>query len=289
MSSELLVQSLFNGMMLSLVYILIALGLTLVFGIMLIVNFAHGEIYMLGAMTTFYLAGVYGINYFAALGLAVLAMIALGLIMERVLFRPTLGNFDASLVVSLGLLLVLQSSALLLFGTEDKNFPSPFQGVVHILGATVALERLAILPFAIALIAGLLAFIQKAKAGKAMRAVAQDAEAAGLMGIDVGRTSALAMAIGFALAAAAGGLTMPIFLAEPFMGGPALLKAFIIIVVGGMGSIAGVVVAGVVLGLVDSFCATLFGGPVTALVSFLLLIGILLIRPTGLMGHKGMA
>jgi branched-chain amino acid transport system permease protein len=285
MTPEMAIQSLFNGMMLALIYILIALGLTLVFGIMRIVNFAHGEMYMLGGMFTYHLATGFGLNYFLALVVSILLLVVVGVILERICFRPIQGNFDAAMVVGLGLGLILQSSALLVFGIEDKSFPSPFHGVIHVFGATMAVERLAIVPFAIVLVVCLLLFVGRTKAGKAMQAVAQDIEAAQLQGIDSGKISALSMAVGAALAGAAGGLIMPIFITEPFIGGPALMKAFVIIVVGGMGSIGGVIFAGLILGFIDSFGAILFGGPMTSIIGFLLLIAVILIKPTGLMGH----
>jgi len=282
---ETVIQSVFNGIMLALVYILIALGLTLVFGIMRVLHFAHGEVYMLGGMLTFYFASVLGLNYFLALMISIPLLALFGILLERFFFRPIRGNFDAALVLGLGLLLTLQSSALIIFGIEDKSHPSPFQGILHLFGATLSMERLGIVPIAVGLIIALLLFVEKTKPGKAMRAVAQDLEAAQLMGIDVDRISALAMAIGSALAAAAGGLIMPIFVTEASIGGPALLKAFVIIVVGGMGSIGGVVFAGLILGFIDSFGAVLFGGPIASILGFLLLIAVIMVKPTGLMGH----
>jgi branched-chain amino acid transport system permease protein len=285
MTTSTLLQALMNGLVLASVYILVASGFALIFSIMRIVNFAHGEIYMLGAYAIFYLFGEYDMNYFLALVVSMVAIGVLGIVLERFLFLPLQAAHLSQVFLSLGLSIVLQGVASVAFGAGDKAIAAPFPGVVRFGGAALSMERLVIIPVCVALIAGLFAFVNWARLGRAMRAVAQDPDAAALQGIDVTFISCLAFAIGCALAAAAGGLIAPVFLINPFMGGGVVMKAFVIICLGGMGSITGAVVGGLVLGLVDSFGGTFLSGPIAYVLAFSMLILVLLFRPQGLLGH----
>ena len=181
---------------------------------------------------------------------------------------------------------MFQGIASVVFGPEDKSIDTVFAGVVSLAGASISVERLVIVPISAALIACLFAYIQWTRSGRAMRAVAQDADAAALQGVNPVMISGLAFAIGCALAAGAGGLVAPVFLLNPFMGGTAVMKAFVIICLGGMGSVLGAVLGGLILGLVDSFCTTVFGGPVAQIAAFVILIAVLLFRPQGLLGRE---
>lgn len=284
-STPMMLQCLVNAAMLWLTYVLVALGLTLIFSMMEIVNFAHGDIYMLGGYAIFYLFGLYQINYFLALLLTMLLLALFGLVSERLFFRPVSGEFLPPVVISLGLGIILETSSLLIFGLDDKSVASPFQGVMQFLGVTLSMERLAVVPLALALIIGLFLFLQRVKLGRAMRAVAQDRVAAALQGIDINHTTAWGFAIGFALAGAAGALLTPIFFVNPSVGGSMVMKAFVMIVIGGMGSFIGAMIGALILALVDSFAATLLGGPAASLLIFLVFIMVLIVRPRGLMGH----
>jgi len=286
MTGDEFVQTLLNGLMLSSIYVLMASGFTLIYSIMHIVNFAHGEIYMLGAFCIYYFFAQYELNYFLAL-LVTMALIGiLGVILERVLFLPLQEAHLPQVILSLGLAMTLQGVASVAFGAGDKAVTGPFTGVLRFGGAAISVERLIIIPISAAIVAALVAFVKWTRRGQAMRAVAQDPEAAALQGINVAFISCLAFGVGCALAAAAGALIAPVFLVNPFMGGSAVMKAFIIICIGGMGSISGAAVGGLLLGFVDSFGATLFGGSVAQLLGFVILIMIPLLSK--IIGFRGL-
>ncbi len=285
MEAQLLVQALVNGVMLGMVYILVALGLTLVFSIMEVINFAHGEFYMLGGFTAYYLFARLGINYLVTLAAAAVLVGLLGFFLEKVIFRPFRGNLLGAFIVSLGLVWILQSGALVAFGTLEKSVPSPFRGTLKVLGVYFSLERLAVTLIGITLVTALYVFMQFSKQGRAMRAVAQDSDAAALQGINVNRISSQAFALGSALAAAAGALIGPIFFVSPFMGGLPILKAFIIIILGGMGSIPGALLGGLILGIAEGVGSIFLSVPGVNLLGFVIVIAVLLLRPRGLLGH----
>ena len=284
MSIELLIQSALNGFGLAVVYILVALGLTLIFSILDIINFAHGEFYMLGGFVTYYTFAVFGLNYFLALLLAVLAVGAAGVVAERIVFRRLRGKTLNGFIVSLGLLWVLQASAQLAFGVLDKAVPSAVSGVVRVFGVVISRERLVVIVTAVALMAALYAFLAFTRAGRAMRAVAQDADAAALQGVNIEAASALGFGIGCALAGAAGALLAPVFAVSPTMGALPVVKAFIIIIVGGMGSLPGAVLGGLLLGAVDGIGTLFMSSAAVNMLGFLVVIAVLLVRPRGLFG-----
>ncbi len=285
MTSQQILQMAINGLMLGLVYSLIALGLTLVFGVMRIVNFAHGELYMLGGFITYYLYGEWKLNFALTLIVSVFAMALLGVIIERLFLSRLRAEFMASFIVTLGVATFLQSAALLAFGLTEKGVPTVISGVARFAGVSLSLERLMLIPVSLVLIIATALFVQKTRAGRAMQAVSSDPEAAALYGVNIARTSSLCMAIGCALAGAAGTLVAPIFSVNPFMGEDPLFKGFIIIVVGGLGSIQGALLAGIMLGCLEAFGTTMFGAPIAYIMSFLVLIGFLLFRPRGFFGR----
>ncbi len=285
MTGALLVQSAVIGLSIGSTYILMALGLTLMFGMMHIINFAHGAIYMLGAFVIYYVFFQWGAPYFAAFLVAMLLLGAVGYLVERCIYRPVKGGIEPTLVALLALTTLLQAAGYPIFGTLDKHVPPVFQGTRNILGVMISVERLMIVPIAGALVVGLYLFINRTTLGAAMRAIEQDREAAALQGVNVHAVNGLAFAIGFALAAAAGALMAPIFKLDPMMGEDPLLKAFIIIILGGLGSIPGAILGGLILGLIDSVVATALGAEPAFLLSFVFIILLLLFRPSGLFGH----
>lgn len=285
MTGAMLFQTLANGLMLAFLYMLIAIGLTLIFGIMNIVNFAHGELLMLGAFAAFYFFGMWGVNYFATLLIAMMLVGFLGILIERGLLRHFQAKPLGSVIVTVGLLMVLQTAATLVFGPLDKPVPSAFHGIARFLGVVITHQRLATIVFSVALIGGLYLFLQRTKTGRAMRATTQDNEAAVLQGIDVGRIRSLGMFVGCALAAAAGVFMGPIFYINPFMGLPPLLKAFAVVIIGGLGSIPGAIVGGLIIGFIESFGSTFVDPLMASVMSFAILILVLVIRPSGLWGH----
>src|SRR5438477_5197739 len=285
MTAALLVQSAVIGLSIGSIYILMALGLTLMFGMMHIINFAHGAIYMLGAFAIYYVFFPGGAPYAAAFLLAMVLLGALGYVIERSIYRPIKGGIEPTLVALIALTTFLQAAGYPVFGQLDKHVPPVFHGTRNILGVMISVERLMIIPIAGALVIGLYLFINKTRLGGAMRAIEQDKEAASLQGVNVDRINGLAFAVGFALAAAAGALMAPIFKLDPMMGEQPLLKAFIIIILGGLGSIPGAILGGVMLGLIDSIVATALGAEPAFLLSFVFIILVLLFKPTGLFGH----
>ena len=285
MTSALLVQSAIIGVSIGSIYILMALGLTLMFGMMHIINFAHGAVYMLGAFVIYYVFFQGGMPYFVAFALAMVILGAFGYFVERTIYRPIKGGIEPTLVALLALTTFLQAAGYPVFGQLDKHVPPVFEGTRNVLGVMVSVERLMIIPIAGALVIGLYLFINKTRLGGAMRAIEQDKEAASLQGVNVDMINGLAFAVGFALAAAAGALMAPIFKLDPMMGEQPLLKAFIIIILGGLGSIPGAILGGLMLGLIDSIVATALGAEPAFLLSFVFIILVLLFKPTGLFGH----
>jgi branched-chain amino acid transport system permease protein len=285
MTSALLIQSAVIGVSIGSIYILMALGLTLMFGMMHIINFAHGAVYMLGAFVIYYVFFQGGVPYFVAFVLSMILLGAFGYLVERTVYRPIKGGIEPTLVALLALTTFLQAAGYPVFGQLDKHVPPVFQGTRSILGVMISVERLMIIPLAGVLVIALYLFINKTRLGAAMRAIEQDKEAAALQGVNVNMINGLAFGIGFALAAAAGALMAPIFKLDPMMGEQPLLKAFIIIILGGLGSVPGAILGGLMLGLVDSIVATALGAEPAFLLSFVFIILLLLWKPSGLFGH----
>jgi branched-chain amino acid transport system permease protein len=285
MTASLLVQSAMIGLSIGSIYILMALGLTLMFGMMHIINFAHGAVYMLGAFVIYYVFFQWGAPYFVAFLAAMLLLGIFGYLVERGIYRPIRGGIEPTLVALLALSTFLEAAGYPVFGQLDKHVPPVFEGTRNVLGVMISVERLMIIPIAAALVVGLYLFITKTKIGAAMRAIEQDKEAAALQGVNVHVINGLAFAIGFALAAASGALIAPIFKLDPMMGDQPLLKAFIIIILGGLGSIPGAILGGLMLGLIDSTVATALGAEPAFLLSFVFIILLLFFRPAGLFGH----
>ncbi len=291
---DILVQTLANGIMGSLILILVASGLCLIFGIMHIVNFAHGEFYMLGGFGAWLffdgqlipLIGPPTIRYLTAIALTAVLVAFLGIIVERFIFRRFRGNLQAIIIVSFGLMLILQATALVSFGVTDKAFGSPFSGYLSMGSISISGERLAAIICGLIFILAMTFWVYKTKLGKAMRAVAQDSEAALVQGIDTRVVFSLAMGIGCALAAVGGALVGPIFYVNPYMGVEPIMKAFVVVILGGMGSLFGAIIGGFIIGMTESFMATYVSSHGAILAVFLLLIAVLLIKPTGMFGHE---
>lgn len=285
MDAATLAQSILNGLMAGWIYILVAVGLTLVLSIMGIVNLAHGEIYMLGAYGAYYFFVGAGFNFFLALLASTLLVGGLGILLERVFFRPFRGQLERALIIALGLILVLQTTAVVTFGGVTKVLTSPFPGVITIAGVTLSWERLIVILVSIISVAALFFLIHRTKMGQAMVAVSQDRDAAALQGISVDRISSVAMFLGCGLAATAGALVGAIFSLNPFMGGFALMKGIAVIILGGLGSIPGAVIGGLILGLIDGIVPPLLTTQMASMIGFIIIILILLFRPQGIMGH----
>ena len=277
-------QVLVNGLMLGLTYAVIASGFSLIYGIMRLLNFAHGDFYMLGAFATFLLCEKLGLDYFSAFLLSMVLVALLGVIVYFIFFRPFREEHDPSLVIALGVAMLLGGLAPLVFGTDDQSVTPVFSGILRIFGATLSLERIFVIILSIGLMTVLTLFIKFSKFGQAMRAVAQDQEAAALQGIGVNSTFVTCMAISSALAGAAGSLLAPLFVVNPYIGTHAVLKALVVVVIGGLGSIPGAISGGLLLGFVESIGNTFLGG-VTEILGFAIVMVVLIFKPQGLLGH----
>jgi branched-chain amino acid transport system permease protein len=274
-----------NGLALGWIYVLMALGLTLIFGIMHIMQFAHGEIYMLGAYVVYYLTASFGLPLLAATALSMVVMAVVGLVLERFLFRPLKMDWASAVVGATGLTLILQSGSVVMFGLYQRNIPLLAQGPFNIMGTVVPKDRIAAVMAAVILSLALYLFLKLTEYGQAMVASAQNPEGAILQGIDPNRMSTLSMAIGCALAAAGGTLAGSLFTLSPYMGLMPLVKGITIIVLGGMGSLPGAFIAGMTLGLIDGLVPILFGAVWASIGPLLLVIVVLVIKPQGFFGH----
>jgi len=274
-----------NGLALGWIYVLMALGLTLIFGIMHIMQFAHGEIYMLGAYVVYYLTASFGLPLLVAMALSMIVMAGVGLVLERFLFRPLKIDWASAVVGATGLTLILQSGSVAMFGLYQRNIPLLAQGPFNIIGTVVPKDRIAAVLAAVILSLALYLFLKLTEYGQAMVASAQNPEGAILQGIDPNRMSALSMAIGCALAAAGGTLAGSLFTLSPYMGLVPLVKGITIIVLGGMGSLPGAFIAGMTLGLIDGLVPILFGAAWASVGPLLLVIVVLVIKPRGFFGY----
>jgi len=282
-----LLQHLVNGLVLGGTYALLGIGLTLIFGLMNVVNFAHGEFYTLGAYATFAALTLADLNFFAALGLAIVCGLVVGAVTEFLLVRPLRReSIDTVMLVMIGVWIAMQNSELLVWGGVAKSIPHPFSTTPLTLGGvSLAPLRLFVLVAALGLIVGAHLLIHRTRLGRAMRATFQDADTAALMGVRIRRIYTATFAIGSGLAAAAGALLGPIFIAYPSMGDLASLKAFSVVILGGLGNIAGATVGGLVLGVAEELGAGYVSSGYRDAVGFVIIIAVLLLRPSGLIAR----
>jgi branched-chain amino acid transport system permease protein len=285
-------QVLINGAVLGCVYALIALGLTMVFSIMRVVNFAHGQMYMLGAFVVYYLYGEYGLPFWIALPAAAAALALIGVAFNRFFFQPVLATAkreENSMLMAVGTALLLENLALTVFGEKQRGVPPVVDGAfvfgdIAEGGAVLTHPNAMVATLAALSIAGLLAFVQYTRPGRALRAVAQDKEAARLQGVDVKATTTLGFAIGAALAGLAGGLLVTVYGVSSGVGVNISTKAFIMIMIGGAGVTSGAIFGGVLLGFAEAIGYDLLPGSVTYLLIFVAMIVFLVFKPNGLFG-----
>ena len=287
MTVELLLQTIVNATYAASYMALIAVGLVLIFGVMGVINFAHGELYMAGAYTVVALYAGFGVPFFAAVAAGLVFVGVLGLLMECVLFRPLRDNPLGGLIASIGFLLILQTTAVLGFGVQMEHVPPATQEkIVFANGVVLTYQRLYVILATVALLSALWLFLRKSKFGWALRACAQDREAAALQGMSINHTARLAMFIGAGLAGVAGALTAPLVAPTPYMGHSVIITAFIIIIVGGIGSLEGAVLAAILYAFVYTFVTTMYDGTLANIVGLLLMLIVLIVKPTGLFGAK---
>lgn len=282
---ELLAQTGLNALYAASYTSLVAVGLVLIFGVMGVINFAHGELFMLGAYAVVALYADLQMPFIFAVAAGLVFVGVVGLGMERAFFRPLRDNPLGGLVASIGFLLVLQALAVMGFGVRMEHVPPVTQEVL-ILADKVRLPmpRLYVIVVAVGLLIALWAFLTKTRFGWALRASAQDSEAAALQGISINQTSRIAMFIGAALAGVAGAMTAPLVSVNPHMGHSVIVTAFIVIIVGGIGSLEGAVVAAVVYSLVHTVVTTFWDGVIADIVGLSLMLLVLIVKPTGLFG-----
>ena len=280
-------QQLLNGVVLGSIYTLIALGLTMIFGILDITNFAHGESFMLGAFMSFFCFKVFGLSFFPSMIISMVIVAILGIIFERFAFRPLRGSSPVNVMVgSLGLSILVQNSALLLWGADPQRIDTPYLDMtINIWGLQITGQRLLVIVVAIIMIVILTLFIKKTRLGKAMRACAQDIEAAGWVGVDINRIAISTFIIGSALAAAAGALIGPIFLIWPTMGLAPVLKSFVVVILGGMGNVPGAILGGYLIGITESIAVGFISPAYKDAIAFVILITVLIIKPSGIFGR----
>ncbi|WP_136660681.1 branched-chain amino acid ABC transporter permease [Nitratireductor sp. XY-223] len=286
---DLLALQLFTGLALGSVFVLLAVGLSLIFGLLTVVNFAHGAFYMVGAYVGVFLLGLTG-NFWISLVFAPILVGTLGLAVERFLVRPLYGRgIDYPLLLTFGLGLVLVELVRILYGLEGVPFDTPplLRGAVDIGIGYFPLYRLFLIAVTALLVLALWLFIERTSYGLIIRAGARDPEIVRVLGVDISRVWLIVFAIGTGVAGLAGILSAPMRSVIPDMGSTVLVEAFVVTVVGGMGSLIGAVVAGLLVGVVVAF-TSLFWPDFSDLSMFVLMAAVLLIRPQGLFGQKGL-
>ncbi|WP_028033864.1 branched-chain amino acid ABC transporter permease [Chelativorans sp. J32] len=279
-----LLQHFANTIIMGGTYALLGIGLTLIFGIMRIVNFTHGELYAFGAYMMYFFATIIGMNFFVAIAFAIAAGMLLGMLLEFSLLRPKRGaDIDTTMLIMIGAWIIMQNLEHLTWGGIAKSIPSPLPETPLVIGPiSISWLRLMVLVIALLLIAATYSVINLTKLGKAMRATFQDSSTAALMGINVNAIYTLTFGFGSALAAAAGALLGPVFVVTPTMGDLASLKAFAIVILGGLGNITGAAIGGFILALAEEIGAGYISSGYRDAMGFVIIIIVLLFRPTGL-------
>jgi branched-chain amino acid transport system permease protein len=283
-STTILGQVFLNGLSLSAIYVLIALGFTLLFGIMKVVNFAHGAFAMLGGYALYYLYGVLGWPYLPAILLSALSVASGALVLEFLVFRWFYQKMFQSMIGLLGLNIAMVFASVILFDVYERSIPPALDGVLQFGDLIVPTDRLLVVAIAAVVLLVFWVFMSFSRHGLAMRAAAQDIEIAETQGIRTRQIYRLAFFIAIFMAALAGGIYAQIYALSPFMGDRPLMVAFIVVILGGMGSIPGAALGGVILGFGESFLSTFYGSAASSFVSFGVVIALLVVRPWGLLG-----
>ena len=281
---------LFWGLYAGCIYILLATGLNLIFGVMKVVNFAHGQLLMIGAYVTFTFFALSGFNPYVLLAASVPILIIIGVTIERLCFRPILGTGKLNeIFISIGLIYLLENAAALIWSDEWRFIHSPYEAITIPLGGMkVPVDYFIIIATTAAILIALYLFLKRTPVGHAIRATSQNRKGAMLVGINVERMDMLSFGIGAGLAGAAGTLWVvsgQVF--NPYMGSIPAVKAFAIVIIGGLGSIPGAIAGGLILGLAENVTIFTIGGAWKDAIAFLILIIVLIFRPTGLFGEAG--
>jgi branched-chain amino acid transport system permease protein len=277
-----------NGLVLGSTYALLGIGLTLIFGIMRVVNMAHGELYTLGAYMAYGVVGALGLNYFGSILVAAVVGLAAGAVIEWLLLRKrNLAAIDEVMLIMIGVMIVMQNAELLAWGGVAKAVPSPFSQEPLVFGAvSVSPIRMFVLCTALVLLTFFYLLIERSRLGLSMRATFQDKDAAKIVGVNVSRIYTLTFALGSCLAAVAGALLAPVFVVNPTMGDLASLKAFAIVILGGLGSLPGAAIGGFALAMVEEFGAGYISTAYRDAIGFLVILAVMVLRPQGLFAGK---
>lgn len=283
-----LLSQVVNGLTQGSLYALVAIGFVIIFGTMNLVTFAHGEVYMIGAFAGYFAMGVFKLPWFVALALGMAVAGLLGALVEKIAFRPLrMAGHMPPLLITIGLSIILKDLATIVFGAENRPVPSVYDAAVTIGGVPVSGLQILILALSGALVLGLRLLLHGTRLGRAMRATAQDHEAAYAMGVDVNRIFNIAFALASALGGAAGVLVGAYYNAVyATMGGTAGLKGFAACILGGLTSIPGAVVGGLVLGVVENLTVQFVASGYRDVVAFVVMVLVLVVRPQGLFGRR---
>ncbi len=277
-----------SGLLLGGIYSLVSIGLNLIFGVVRIVNFAQGEFVMLAMYASVFFALAYGIGPYYSVFLIAALLFALGIVVQRLILQPLQNEPMMQIFATFGLLILFENGVLALTRGQGYSLPGGYSSaVIDIFGAKASLVRVIVFVAATLIAAGLVIFLQRTMAGKAIRAVIQDRQAARLMGINVERTYLLTFGLGAALAGVAGALLAPIYTLSPYIGGNFILAAFAVVVLGGLGSVPGAYFGGLIVGLIESFAGYYIDPALKQAIWFIVFVVVLIVRPSGLMGQVG--
>lgn len=284
----LLLQALFTGLLNGGIYSLVAVGLTLIFGVMRIINFAHGSLMMVGMYVSYWLFVLGGVDPYLSLIASASVLFVVGLAIQAILISPVLEAPEHDqLLLTLGVSLVVENLALFLWTADPRTVTVPYLAVAPMVGGImVSSPRVIAFVVSLALTALLYVFLRRSDLGKAIRAVAQDREGALTVGIDMRRIHALAFGIGCACVGAAGSLVVPFYAVEPYVGGVFVITAFVVVVLGGMGSFAGALLAALIVGIAESVAAVFIPAAMKQIVMYTIFVVVLLFRPQGLFGVR---
>lgn len=287
MGGEIFLQVIVSGLLLGGVYAVFSVGLSLVFGVVRVINFAHGDLMMLGMYLTFYLYQIYKIDpYFAAIIIVAPALYLAGVLVQRSIVQPLLkASALMQIFATFGLSIILQNSALMAFTADYRTVLTSYSSASFDVGVvSISVPRLVAFGFAVFLLVALYVILRFTLIGKAMRAVAENRLVAQLMGVRVNRLYLFAFGLGSALTGAAGALLLPFTYVFPTIGGTYTLVAFVVVVLGGMGNMAGAFLGGLAIGLVESFSGTYISPEIKELTYYIIFILMLLVRPQGFFG-----
>lgn len=284
---DVLTQVLINSLFSASVYCLVALGLMLILGVMDIADFAQGGLYMIGAFVAYLVIAVSASGFLVGVAAAVCAAVIVGVINNLLVYRPVAERGASSLIAALGVLLIIQNVAIMVFGRDFQTYQAPFGREVVSLGTgTISIYKATVIGIAAVLVPLVWFFLARTRTGKAIRAVSQEKEGAAIVGISSRRVSVITFAIGSGVIGLAGALVSPIYAFDTFFGVDTIVKAFTIVIVGGLGSLAGLLTGVAMIALGENLVAAYLSTEYSSLVTFALLILILFARPQGLFGTK---